>query len=167
MHPDTDAPFEELVIAVRSFPNLLLELYQPDVTDDASCFINCHTALCACVSCQKKVMSEEDGTADCWHMILAPVGLQSFLLLHRRTRSSRARATPASDSIRGQRRHSPTHPNLATSRQPPQHCAGTTLASDTCRGQRWHFPTHSPIGNDTTAEIQYCAGATLASDTYV
>ena len=81
-------------------------------------------------------MSEEDGTADISHMILAPVGLQSFLLLHRRTRGSRARATPASDTIRCQRRHSPTHPNLATFRQPPQHCAGTTLAMDTCRGQR-------------------------------
>ena len=77
-------------------------------------------------------MSEEEGTADCSHMFLAPVGLQSFLLLHRRTRGSHARAAPASDTIRGQR--SPTHPNLATSRQPPQHCAGTTLASDTCRG---------------------------------
>ena len=35
VHPDTDAPLEEHVIAVRSFPNLHLELYQPDVTDDA------------------------------------------------------------------------------------------------------------------------------------
>ena len=76
-------------------------------------------------------MSEEDRTGDCSHMILAPVGLQSFLLLHRRSRSSRARATPASDTIRGQRRRSPTDPDLATSRQPSQHCAG---ASYPCLG---------------------------------
>ena len=75
-------------------------------------------------------------------LFLAPAGLQSFLLLHRRTRCTSARASPASDTIRGQSRHSPTHPNLATSRQPPQHCAGATLAWETCRGQREHFPTH-------------------------
>ena len=96
---------------------------------------------------RERFMSEEDGTADCSHMILAPVGLQSFLSLHRRTRGSRARATPASDTIRGQRRHSPTHPNLATSRQPPQHCGETTL----------FFPTRLKVNakKQTTGRIRY------------
>ena len=38
---------------------------------------------------------------------------------------------PASDTIRGQRRYFPTHPKLATSRRPPQYCAGATFVSDT------------------------------------
>ena len=63
-------------------------------------------------------ISEEDGTADCSHMILASVGLQSFLFLPRKSRGPRAGATPASDTLRGQRRHSPTHSHLATPRQP-------------------------------------------------
>ena len=50
-------------------------------------------------------------------MILASVGLQSFLFLRRKSRGPRARATPASDTFRDQRRHSPTHPHLATPRQ--------------------------------------------------
>ena len=44
------------------------------------------------------------------HDFLASVGLQSFLLKHRRTRGSSARADPASDTVRGQRRQIPTPP---------------------------------------------------------
>ena len=57
---------------------------------------------------KKLKMLEEDLTADCSHMILASVGLQSFLFLRRKTRGPRAGATPASDTFRGQKRHSPT-----------------------------------------------------------
>ena len=90
-------------------------------------------------------MPEEDGTADCLHMIfVAPVGLQSFLLLHRRTRGSSARATQPRDTIRGHRRYFPTYPNLATSRQPPQYCAGATFVFDTVAAVNvpiWHVLT--------------------------
>ena len=70
-----------------------------------TCFFRQHFI---CIEIRKrkfnsKCMSEEDGTADCSHMIfVAPVGLQSFQLLHRKSRGSSARATPASDTIRGQ-----------------------------------------------------------------
>ena len=71
---------------------------------------------------------------------------QSFLLLHRRTRGSRARATPASDTIRGQRRHSPTHPNLATSRQPPQRTVEMNTTLELLL-PRTHFVTRGSISN--------------------
>ena len=60
-------------------------------------------------------------------------GLQSYLLLHRRTRGTNARASPVSDTICGLSRHSPTYPNLTAPRQSSQHYAGATLTRDTCR----------------------------------
>ena len=52
------------------------------------------------------------------HDFSASVGLQSFLLKHRRTRGSSARADPASDTIRGQRRQIPPRSN-ESSDDPP------------------------------------------------
>ena len=87
-------------------------------------------------------MSEEDGTADCSHMILASVGLQSFLLLRRKPRGPRAGATPASDTCRargGTLQRTSTWQRLVSH---SQRCAGAFPASDTFRGQRRHSPTH-------------------------
>ena len=74
-------------------------------------------------------MSEEDGTADCSHMILASVGLQSFLFLRRKSRCPRAGATPASDTFRGQRRHSPTR-SAESSDDPPSALRGKGRVGD-------------------------------------
>ena len=97
-------------------------------------------------------MSEEDGTADCSHMILAPVGLQSFLLLHRRTRGSRARATPASDTIRGQRRH--------ILNNAPQ-CGNVSAATTTLR---WNY---SCLGHMSWPEVAFPNAFTIGNDTIV
>ena len=45
LHPDTDAPFEEHVIAVREEPNLHLEFYQPDVPMECA---DCGNVLSMC-----------------------------------------------------------------------------------------------------------------------
>ena len=55
MHPDTDAPFEEHVIAVRSFPNLHLEFYELDVTDSS------HVTLVLCAYVSQKTKKERRG----------------------------------------------------------------------------------------------------------
>ena len=96
-------------------------------------------------------MSEEDGTADCSHMIFGARWSPEFPAVAPQNAGLERESYPASDTIRGQRRYFPTYPNLATSRQPPQYCAGATFASDTCCGQR-EFPNAFTIG--LTAELK-------------
>ena len=109
-------------------------------------------------------MSEEDGTADCSNMILTSVGLQSFLFLRRKSRGLRAGATPASDTFRGQRQHSPTHPYLTTPRQ--------LNAAPELPLSRTHFVTRdgtlqrAHTWQRLDSHSQRCAGATTASDTF-
>ena len=62
-------------------------------------------------------------------LFLASVGLQSYLLKHRRTRGSSARHVPASDTIRGQRRHIPPRSN-ESSDDPPAAVKGKGRVGD-------------------------------------
>ena len=66
------------------------------ITTIAECEALCKQqwATACSMARQRKHMSEADRTADCMYMIfVASVGLQSFLLLHRRTRGSSVRAS--------------------------------------------------------------------------
>ena len=65
-------------------------------------------------------------------LFLASVGLQNYLLKHRRTRGSSARSVPISDTNSWLETADSNVPNLTTSRQSPQHCTGITLVSTTC-----------------------------------
>ena len=101
-----------------------------------------------------KNMSEEDETADCLHMIFGVCWPPEFSVLAPPIAGPRAGATPASDTLKcGQRRHSPTHPHLATPRQP----FSTLRWSYSCLGHIKMWPeaalSNAPTPGNASAAI--------------
>ena len=90
-------------------------------------------------------MSEEDGTAVCSHMIFGVRWSPEFSVKAPQNAGLERESYPSLGHNSWPEAAYSNAPQLATSRQPPQHCAGITLASDTCRDQREHVPTETEM----------------------